>query len=148
MVRLCAAFVLCVSFCLVGIASGAAAGQTARCRQTLIHDWYQDGSIQGAYRLSCYREALAGVPAGDPIYSTLRTDLTSALSSGIDRAAQKGVSAGPQTILPAPETRVATDAAARPQSSRRLLTLAAMALLLVLLVAWCIARWRSSASGR
>jgi hypothetical protein len=147
MVRASAAVVVCVSFSLVAIAPCAAAGQAARCRQTLIHDWYQHGSIQGAYRVSCYREALADVPSADPIYATLRTDLTSALSSGLARAAQKGLSTGPQTILAAPETRVTRDAAVRPRSSHRILALAGMALLSVLLVAWCVARWRGSLSN-
>jgi hypothetical protein len=137
--------VVCVAFLAV-TPSGHA--NDAQCRQRLIHDWYADGRIQSRYTVSCYREAMADVPTVDTIYGTLRRDLTIALSSGIDRVEQEGITARPQTLLPAPTRRLATSAVTKPQKSHSVRSLAPLAFVLVLLLAWCVARWRARGVNR
>ena len=122
---------------------GVAQAGEAQCGNRLIHDWYVDGQIQGRYRVSCYRKALADVPTGDAVYGTVRKDLTQALSSGVERVKQGGVTARPQTLLPAPQRQLAavtpTTTSQKSYSVRSLVVLAFLALLLLL---WCVVRWR------
>jgi hypothetical protein len=145
MAKLRSVFALCIALCwLVLIPSVAQAGEV-QCRHRLIHDWYVDGQIQGQYRVSCYRAALADVPSGDTIYATVRKDLSQALSSGISRVEQKGVAVAPETLLAAPQPILATPVA-RSQNSHSVLLFVALGLLLLLLLVWFAARWRSSES--
>ena len=138
--------VILVVFCAVSFLAlmpGSARAGEPKCQQRLIHDWYADGKIQGRYRVVCYHAALADVPSGDLVYGTLRTDLTQALSSGIDRVKEEGVIAGPETVLPEPTTRLAaptlTKSDEKPYS---VLEFVAIALLVVVLLLWCVDRWR------
>jgi hypothetical protein len=145
MAKLRSLFALCIALCcLILVPSVAQAGE-AQCGHRLIHDWYVDGQIQGQYRVSCYQAALADVPSGDMIYATVRKDLSQALSSGISRVEQKGVTVGPETLLAAPQPILATPVA-RSQNSHPVLFLVALGLLLLLLLVWFAARWRSSES--
>ncbi len=140
MANLRVALVVCISMSLLALMPSVARAGEAPCRQRLLHDWYKDGQVEGQYRVICYRAALADLPDDDIIYGTTRRDLSRALSSGIDRVKQEGVTVGPQTLLPAPQTLLATPVT----KSRSVLSLPALAFLLVLLLVWCVARWRSS----
>jgi hypothetical protein len=135
--------VVCVALCFLSATPSVAQASEARCRQALLHDWYVDGQIQGQYRVGCYQATLADVPSGDMIYRTLRRDLSQALSSGIARVEQQGVTAKSETVLPTPHQRLAAPAITNPQKSHhRLFSLVAPVLLIVLLAAWCVARSR------
>jgi hypothetical protein len=136
--------VVCISLCFVAVTPSVVQAREAQCEHSLIHDWYADGQIQGRYRVICYRAALADVPADEVIYRTVRSDLAQALSSGIARVKQEGVTARPKTLLPAPQTLLATSPITKSQKSHSMLALAALAILLVLLLVWCVARWRSN----
>jgi hypothetical protein len=52
------------------------------CAQRLLHDW-ADGRIDGAYPLSCYRDALKALPTDLSIYSSAPDDIAQALSQRI-----------------------------------------------------------------
>jgi hypothetical protein len=143
MTKLRIVIVVCVALCFLSATPSVAQAREAPCRHALIHDWYVDGQIQGQYRVGCYRAALADVPSGDMIYRTVRRDLSHALSSGIARVEQQGVTAKSETVLPAPQQRLAAPAITKPQKSHhRVFSLVALVLLIVLLAAWCVARWR------
>lgn len=118
------------------------------CRHAVIHDWYQDGRIAGRYRVICYRAAIADLPSDQTIYGAVQSDLSQALSSGINRLKQKGVKAGPQTVLPVPHAALAAPALTKSQTSHSMLALAALAFLVALLIVWCVVRWRSSGPMR
>jgi hypothetical protein len=136
--------VSCISICLLTLMPGGAQAGAMQCGKTLIHDWYMDGRIQGQYPVSCYHAALADVPADEVIYGTMRTDLSQALSSGVDRVKNEGVTARPLTLLPAPTTRLAASpVTTTSQKSYSARSLAALAFLLALLVVWCVVRWRN-----
>jgi hypothetical protein len=45
----------------------------------VIADWSRDGSIDGVYSPSCYRQAMQNAPTDLKLYSTLEDDLQSAL---------------------------------------------------------------------
>ena len=143
MPKFCVALVVCISLCLLAAMPGVVLAGEAHCRQTLIHDWYVDGQIQGQYRVSCYRAALADVPSGDAVYGTVRSDLSQALSSGIARVEKQGVTPRPQTVLPAPQMRLASPVVTTSQKSYSVFSVAGLLILLGLLVAWCVVRWRS-----
>lgn len=133
----------CVSLCLLAVTPSVVQAGEPQCPHALIHDWYVDGKIQGQYRVSCYRAALADVPSGDTVYGTVRSDLSQALSSGITRVEQQGVRAEPQTVLPAPQARLAAPVVSKAHRSYSAVSIAALVILLGLLVAWCVVRWRS-----
>lgn len=136
--------VVCVALCFLAVTPSVVQAREASCPHRLIHDWYVDGQIQGRYQVSCYEAALADVPSGDMIYRSVRRDLSQAFSSGIARVEQQGVTARSETVLPAPQESLATSSITKPQKSRSVFYLAALALLLVVLVAWGVVRWRSN----
>jgi hypothetical protein len=74
-----------------GPSAAAAAGGS--CEQAVVGDWKQDGRVDGVYPLSCYRRALAQLPADVRDYSDAPTEIERALaiaSNHPDRAAQAG----------------------------------------------------------
>lgn len=56
-----------------------AASAATPCWKTVIADWSRDGSIDGRYPESCYRQAMLNAPTDLKIYSTLENDLQNAL---------------------------------------------------------------------
>jgi hypothetical protein len=141
-----------VSFAIVGLValapSTASAQKVPRCAKTLIHDWYVDGQISGRYRVTCYRAALAEVPSDDIVYGELKAGVSQALSSGIQRLKQQGVSVGPQTLLATPGVRIALPASSSKSESDSVLVFAALASLTLLLVGWLLVRRRNFRSPR
>jgi hypothetical protein len=134
---------------LVALAPSTASAQKApRCAKTLIHDWYVDGQISGRYRVTCYRAALAEVPSDEIVYGKLKAGVSQALSSGIQRVKQQGVSVGSQTLLPAPGVRIALPASSSESESHSALVFAALASLTLLLVGWLLVRRRNFRSPR
>jgi len=122
--------------------SVALAQKEGRCSEVLIHDWYKDGQIGGRYTVGCYHAALADLP-NKIVYRTMRTDLSDALASGMARVKKQGVPVGPRTVLPAPAVPVTGGATA---TSRSILFLTALGVVLLLLLAWSVARWRGPPS--
>jgi hypothetical protein len=78
-VGLVGALVACaVGGAVTSVTAAAAAAAPTPCWQRLISDW-ADGHIDGRYRPSCYRTAIANAPTDLRIYSTLVDDLQAAL---------------------------------------------------------------------
>jgi hypothetical protein len=63
---------------LVLTAGAGTASAATPCWRTVINDWY-DGSIDGHYSASCYRQALTNAPDDLKMYSDLPEDLNRAL---------------------------------------------------------------------
>jgi hypothetical protein len=64
---------------LAGLALPGTAGAAVPCRNKVFNDWYHDGRIASSYPLACYRDALKHVPADARVYSSLATDISSAM---------------------------------------------------------------------
>jgi len=63
----------------VGLVTTPTAPAATPCWKTVIADWSRDGSIDGRYPESCYRQAMQNAPTDLKVYSTLEDDLQSAL---------------------------------------------------------------------
>jgi hypothetical protein len=70
---------------LAGLALPSTAGAAAPCRNRVFNDWYKDGRIASSYPVGCYRDALKHIPADAKIYSSLSTDIRSAMLASIRR---------------------------------------------------------------
>jgi hypothetical protein len=132
---------LLIMLTLLGL-PGVARAQQPGCSNQLIHDWYRDGRIDGRYRVSCYRAALVRVPS-DLIYGTIRQDISNAFTSGLNRVREQGASVAPRTILASPVRR-SSPSSPNGKSTSWLLSVAAAAALGLMLIAWCVSRWRST----
>jgi hypothetical protein len=112
-----------ISFVLVLAAAAAfAPGADAKtpCRDGIYKDWDRDGKIASTYPISCYRDALRHVPAGDSVYTSLEDDIRAALQAAVARrhghrvAPQVGkgfVSRGAQSSMMDERTRPLASAA-------------------------------------
>ncbi len=49
------------------------------CRDRIYNDWYHDGKIASSYSTTCYRDALTHIPTDAKFYSSLETDIKSAM---------------------------------------------------------------------
>jgi hypothetical protein len=114
--------VLAVGFTLVPAASGA-----VPCRDRIFNDWYHDGRVASSYPTSCYRDALKHIPADAKIYSSLASDIKSAMLASLRRqhgkAAPKevghGLKAVSQVVVDG-QLVSAADARQRPSSAQSL----------------------------
>jgi hypothetical protein len=68
---------------LAGLALPGTTGAAVPCRNKVFNDWYHDGRIASSYPLGCYRDALKHIPADARIYSSLSTDISSAMLAAI-----------------------------------------------------------------
>ena len=67
----------------LALAAGTETASAAKpCWRTVINDWY-DGSIDGHYAASCYRQALSNAPDDLKMYSDLPEDLNRGLQASI-----------------------------------------------------------------
>jgi len=84
---------LAVLAVLVGVAATApgVAQAAPPCRDKIFNDWYHSGKIASTYPISCYRDALAHVPADAQIYSNLDGDIRLALQAALGRLAGRKV---------------------------------------------------------
>ncbi len=71
----------------------SAAHAAVPCRDRIYNDWYADGKIDTNYPIACYKDALAHVPADAKIYSSLTTDINSAMQGALARLHGKKVPA-------------------------------------------------------
>lgn len=67
-------------------ASAPAADAKVPCRDRIYAEWDRDGKIASTYPLSCYRDALRHMPAGDSVYTSLEDDIRAALQAAVDRS--------------------------------------------------------------
>jgi hypothetical protein len=65
------------------------------------------------------------------------------MGRGVDRVKNEDVTARPETLLPAPQTRLAASPVTTSQKSYSTRSLAALAFLPGILVVWCVVRWRN-----
>jgi hypothetical protein len=70
---------------LVGLAAPTSSRAAVPCRDQIFNDWYHDGKIASSYPTSCYRDALRHIPADARIYSSLATDIKSAMLASLRR---------------------------------------------------------------
>jgi hypothetical protein len=68
---------------LLGLAAPATSGAAVPCRDRIFNDWYHDGKVASSYPTSCYRDALRHIPADARIYSSLATDIRSAMLASL-----------------------------------------------------------------
>jgi hypothetical protein len=68
------------------IAGPGAARGASPCRDRIYNDWYRDGKIASTYPLACYRDAIKHIPNDARIYSSLDSDIRSALQAAIARS--------------------------------------------------------------
>lgn len=68
---------------VAGFAFPVAAGAAVPCRDRIYNDWYHDGRIASSYPTSCYRDALKHVPADAKVYTSLSTDIKSAMLASL-----------------------------------------------------------------
>jgi hypothetical protein len=65
-----------------GLSSATQATAAPSCWQQLLHDW-ADGRLDGAYSVSCYRQALAHLPEDLRVYSSAPDDIEAALRARV-----------------------------------------------------------------
>jgi hypothetical protein len=70
---------------LAALAVTATAGAAVPCRDRIFNDWYHDGRVASSYPTSCYRDALKHIPADARIYSSLASDIKSAMLASLSR---------------------------------------------------------------
>jgi hypothetical protein len=68
----------------LALATPPASAQTP-CWKQIIDDWVDDGTIQGAYPLHCYGEAVKHVPNDLQQYTGIIDDITAARQRGVRR---------------------------------------------------------------
>ena len=64
---------------VVGLLVPATSSAAVPCRDRIYNDWYHDGKIASSYSTACYRDALKHIPTDAKFYSSLETDITSAM---------------------------------------------------------------------
>lgn len=74
------------------------------CESIVFKDWADNGRVDGVYPLSCYREAIAGLPADVRDYSDAPTEIERALAVAANRSTQHR--AGAAVRDPQPTSRV------------------------------------------
>jgi len=85
----------------MGPASAHAAG--AACEKAVVQDWSDNGQVDGAYPLSCYREAIDDMPPDMRNYSDAPTEIERALAVASNRTVRpktQAARAGADTAPP------------------------------------------------
>jgi hypothetical protein len=70
---------------VAGFVFPVTAGAAIPCRDRIYNDWYHDGRIASSYPTSCYRDALKHIPADAKVYTSLSTDIKSAMLASLRR---------------------------------------------------------------
>jgi len=79
---------------VAGLLLPATSGAAVPCRDRIYNDWYHDGKIASSYSTACYRDALKHIPTDAKFYSSLETDIRSAMLASF--RIQRGASAPKQ----------------------------------------------------
>jgi hypothetical protein len=88
--------VVLAAFVSVLIAT-APAGAAGSCGRQVIDDWYDDGRIDGSYKLHCYDDAIEILPRDVRDYSSAKEDIERALQAKL-----RGEPAPPASTDPSP----------------------------------------------
>ena len=76
----------------------APAGAAQSCGRQVIDDWYDDGRVDGTYKLHCYDDAIEILPRDVRDYSSAKEDIQRALQAKL-----RGEPAPPATTDPSPD---------------------------------------------
>jgi hypothetical protein len=68
---------------VAGLAFPVTAGAAVPCRDRIYNDWYHDGRVASSYPTSCYRDALKHIPIDAKVYTSLSTDIRSAMLASL-----------------------------------------------------------------
>jgi hypothetical protein len=68
------------------------------CGRQVIDDWYDDGRVDGTYKLHCYDDAIENLPRDVRDYSSAKEDIERALQAKL-----RGEPAPPATTDPSPD---------------------------------------------
>ena len=79
---------------VTALVSPTASSAAVPCRDRIYNDWYHDGKIASSYSTACYRDALKHIPTDAKFYSSLETDIRSAMLASF--RIQRGVAAPKQ----------------------------------------------------
>jgi len=128
-----------VAAALVGIGVPASGAGAVACRDRVIADWSDNGRIDRAYPLACYRDAVKHLPEDLRSYSSAPDDIRQALTErrSLQRHTQR---------VAAPHRSLAATAASSSGPPLAVVVPALAGLLTALSVATWLARdrWRSS----
>ena len=91
------AVVLLAAFVSLLVAT-APAGAAASCGRQVIDDWYDDGRVDGTYKLHCYDDAIEILPRDVRDYSSAKEDIERALQAKL-----RNEPAPPATTDPSPD---------------------------------------------
>jgi hypothetical protein len=72
----------------VPLGPGSAHAAGAACEKAVVQDWSDNGQVDGAYPLSCYREAIDDMPPDMRNYSDAPTEIERALAVASNRTAR------------------------------------------------------------
>lgn len=72
---------LAVAVLMLALATSATASSAAACGQRLVKDWAADARVDGAYSISCYRQAMKSLPEDLRAYSSAPADIYRALQA-------------------------------------------------------------------
>ena len=97
----CAVLVLAA---FVSVVTTASADAAASCGRQVIDDWYEDGRVDGTYKLHCYDDAIEILPRDVRDYSSAKEDIERALQAKL-----RGKPAPPATTDPTPDDPEAPD---------------------------------------
>lgn len=102
-----AVFVLAAFFSLLVATAPASAAPS--CGRQVIDDWYDDGRVDGTYKLHCYDDAIEILPRDVRDYSSAKEDIERALQAKL-----RGEPAPPATTDPSPEDEPTTPPTTTP----------------------------------
>jgi uncharacterized membrane protein YgcG len=72
-----------------------AAAQSGGCGREVVEDWFDNGRIDGTYRVECYRDALASLPEDMQAYSSAPDDIRLALQAALRGDAAQAAGGSP-----------------------------------------------------
>ncbi len=91
-------FAVLVLAAFVSVVATASADAAAACGRQVIDDWYDDGRVDGTYKLHCYDDAIEILPRDVRDYSSAKEDIERALQAKL-----RGEPAPPATTDPSPD---------------------------------------------
>ncbi len=107
---ICASVLLALGLLVLslGIAAPASAAKAKPkpCGDRVIDDWYDNGRVDGEYKLHCYDDAIENLPRDIAVYSSAKEDIQRAMA-----ARMAGRPAPPASTDPTPGGSTGTDTA-------------------------------------
>jgi hypothetical protein len=65
------------------VLTAPAAGAATACAEHVIHDWSEDGRVDGVYELSCYQQAVDAIPSDLRDYTNAAEVIERALTAAV-----------------------------------------------------------------